>query len=456
MPRSRSFSRSPRQSIQAGFSFFSSSQQPAMPNQPTHASSSSTGDLLAVTSQAPDLHRSLSSSQHQSSLRGMRRLETRRQMEEINYLSSKARAQNLNPPVDLRLLDYVTPYDDNLMCPICRCPFVDPVVLTECDHCFCRDCIRQTWTSSYTPHGPRGDCPSCRTPAKLGPRSATSRVLVNILDDLLVRCPKSEDGCAAEVKRGEVQDHVGIYCPYARQECSSEDCELPVRRKDAERGCLHYGVSCLDCRTTLPYADLATHWATKCPDRRVLCTRCAEPVLSRALAAHTAQLCPAISLACPGASLGCTSRGKRSTADVHAQSCTFARLAPVVAGMRQRMEEQEVAQRVLGRKVEVLEQGFGAMREVLCPTQEVQADDVRAEESRIPLLLDDVAAGSRLGHARTASAEILADDFAGFAFPAPPASRPASSDAARAMPAHLAPLRPAPPPPGPRPEDLPA
>ena len=68
----------------------------------------------------------------------------------------------------------------------------------------------------------------------MGPRNATSKILVNILDDLVVRCPKSEDGCTVTVKRGEVQDHMSIYCGYALQECNADDCELPVRRKDAE------------------------------------------------------------------------------------------------------------------------------------------------------------------------------------------------------------------------------
>ena len=59
----------------------------------------------------------------------MRRLEARRNMEETHYLTQKARNSKLNPPVDLRNLDYVSKYDDNLVCPICRCPLVDPVLL---------------------------------------------------------------------------------------------------------------------------------------------------------------------------------------------------------------------------------------------------------------------------------------------------------------------------------------
>lgn len=184
-----------------------------------------------------------------SNMRGMRRLEMRRGMEESHYLAQKARTTTLNTPTDMRLLDYVSDYDRNLMCPICRCPLVDPVVLFDCDHCFCRDCLSQTWTE-YHPGGPRGTCPTCRREAKLGPKTAVSKILTNILDELVVKCPKHEDGCTAEIKRGQVQDHVNLYCQYAMVECPRLECEQATRRKDANE-CLHYGASCIDCHDSM-------------------------------------------------------------------------------------------------------------------------------------------------------------------------------------------------------------
>ncbi|KAF2162423.1 hypothetical protein M409DRAFT_27048 [Zasmidium cellare ATCC 36951] len=308
-------------------------------------------------------------------------------MEEKNFLQCKARSQNLNPPADLRLLDYVTPYDDNLMCPICRCPFVDPVVLTECDHCFCRDCIRQTWTTStaYNPLGPRGDCPSCRTPAKLGPRSATSKILTNILDDLIVKCPKSDDGCKAQVKRGEVQDHLSIYCGYALIECVAEGCELPVRRKDSTQGCLHFGVSCLACHEEMQKCHLETHWRSRCPDRKITCEACKNKVYYRDLAEHNLDLCSSISIPCPGAAIGCSVRTKRKEVQIHARSCTFAKLAPVLAAQTERLDEQESAQKDMARKLDVLEKGFTTMQSILFPHQD-DPDSTSADPSSIPLL----------------------------------------------------------------------
>jgi hypothetical protein len=406
MSRSPPWARSPRRS---------SLQPPAQPAR--HASSNSMGHL-EVPAPHPEVHRSNSASFHHSAMRGMRRLEARRQMEESNFLNSKARSQNLNPPVDLRLLDYVSPYDENLMCPICRCPFVDPVVLTECDHCFCRDCIRQTWASTYTPLGPRGDCPACRTPAKLGPRSATSKILVNILDDLKVRCPKAEDGCEAQVKRGEVQDHINIYCGYAFVECPADSCEMPVRRKDMAEGCLHYGVSCMDCHETMQKSNLDVHWKSQCPDRKVSCTMCKEDVFYRELDMHSRETCPAISVPCPGKALGCTARSKRTQSDVHAKSCTFAKLAPILEAQSQRLNEQEAAQKQMSRKLEVLETGFSTLQQIIYPKQD-DPDSSSAHPSRIPFLD---------GHTRSPSADSGSEmDPSTFRFPEPSSSQPSSS-----------------------------
>ena len=366
-------------------------------------------------------------------------------MEENHYLSCKARAQNFNPPLDLRLLDYVTPFDSNLMCPICRCAFIDPVILTECDHCFCRDCIRQTWNANtnYTPLGPRGDCPTCRTPAKLGPRSATSKILVNIVDELLVKCPKSDDGCKAEVRRCEVQDHVNIYCGYALVECIAEDCGLPVRRKDAAQGCLHYGVSCLSCHAELQIWKLELHWRSECPDRKVHCDLCKSPVFHRNIDEHNRETCPAISIPCPGKAFGCTTRGKRAQAETHAKSCTFAKLAPILSKQQQRLDEQEAAQKQMSRKLGVLENGFSAMQGILYPDralEERDPDRASADESRIPLLQ---------GHRRLHS-NVTVDSAAEADFVSLPNS---PSTTTRTTPPP--PSRPAPQAPGSRPADLP-
>lgn len=195
-----------------------------------------------------------------SNMRGMRRLEMRRGMEESHYLAQqkKTRTSTLNPPIDLRLVDYVSDYDSNLMCPICRCPFIDPVVLYDCHHCFCRECLQQTWTD-YHPGGPRGNCPTCRANTRLKGKDGVSKIIVNMCDELLVNCPKQDEGCTARIKRGELVDHLNLYCQYSLVQCPRfPECEQPIRRKD-RANCTHWGVACIDCQQVMFVDNLEVH-----------------------------------------------------------------------------------------------------------------------------------------------------------------------------------------------------
>ncbi|KAF2219223.1 TRAF-like signal transducer [Elsinoe ampelina] len=317
----------------------------------------------------------------------MRRIERRLAFAESWNNSSRRSAWN--SPVDFHLLDYVSEYDNNLMCPICHSPFVDPVVLQECDHCFCRDCLRQTWSiSEYQPGIPKGNCPTCRTHCKLMGRGPVSRILVNILDDLVVRCPKHEEGCTSEIKRSEVQNHVNNYCAYTWVECPGQDCELPLRRKDAEE-CMHFGVTCIDCRQTTHMANLETHWKSECPDRKVSCDLCESMVFYREISLHARESCPAITIPCTGATYGCTLRAKRGAINQHTKQCTFASFAPFLDAQSRRLAELEEQQTLLLRKMQVLEGGFSSVERILQSSEVHHASQSRPGSNRSSMAIID-------------------------------------------------------------------
>lgn len=467
MPRPQSWSRSPRSNSDNSGTFSSVfSPQPSssafpQPSRPTHRFSHSNNRVETALMPPPEASQRLSTGMAgpgPMQTRGMQRLEARRQMEEANFLNSKARSRHLNPSVDLRGLEYVSADDENLLCPICRCPFVDPVVLSECDHCFCRDCIRQSWASTYTPLEQRGDCPNCRTPARLGPRSSANKVLHNILDDLLVKCPRHEDGCTATLKRGEVQDHVSIYCPYSLQECPVLTCELPVRRKDADQGCLHYGVSCLECKSALQKSELESHWRSQCPERKMECSKCHSQVSSKDMTVHNHQTCPAISVECLGAAIGCTHRSKRGQAEEHILTCTFAKLAPIMALQKQRIDEQDAAQKAMSRKLEVMQSGISALQDILLPKQLAAVEE---GEAAVADCFPSAAQSLPIRrHQRSESEGDASNRRQLYAFPFQPPSQAASSseslEAAGGAPtSSQLPSGSAPSAPGPRPDDLP-
>jgi hypothetical protein len=162
-------------------------------------------------------------------------------------------------PVDLRSLEYVSNYDEHLMCPICHCPFIRPIRL-QCDHIFCQKCLNCAIKTGPTQRGlPPDDfaCPTCRAPTTTiftnGPR-----LLVNMCDDIRVKCPFSGEGCQEVTQRGHIQSHVDKYCDYKLMHCPKVGCDQKTRKKDLDPDgrCLHELHKCGVCEECVPEQDL--------------------------------------------------------------------------------------------------------------------------------------------------------------------------------------------------------
>ena len=151
--------------------------------------------------------------------------------------------------VDLRALDYLSPIDDNLVCSVCHCAFIKPVMMNECEHIFCSDCLE-----AASQHQ-KNTCPFCRSRTHGEPRKSP-RALSNMVDDLKVRCPLSGAGCDVIVNRGCVRSHVDKYCAYVEVDCPAEHCASKVQRKDKSKACLHNLVACEDCHELVVQKDL--------------------------------------------------------------------------------------------------------------------------------------------------------------------------------------------------------
>lgn len=267
-------------------------------------------------------------------------------------------------PVDLRCLEYVGSYDHNLMCPICHCPFVLPVKL-DCEHVFCQRCVNQAML-----HQNRNSrsCPSCRRTINTSDISAVPRILTRILDELLVRCPLRNEGCAEELRRGEVQDHVRKYCDYYEVACPADDCSLAVLRKDAhEERCLHRLLPCEACDQSVMERDLQTHRTCHCQKSRTICPDCSASVLFRDLKNHIEQ-CPEATFPCAAAVYGCDFIAARASLNEHLGTCVLAKLMPFLKMQDERLESHETALKHLRHKNSILETSFSTIQHTLSPS----------------------------------------------------------------------------------------
>lgn len=138
---------------------------------------------------------------------------------------------------DLRALTYITQVDDNLCCPICRSPLIEPET-TKCRHTFCADCIAGALEISPT-------CPVDRNPLGDGDVLPAPMMVTNLVNDLVVLCPNSPLGCTATQARGLVRGHLKDACGFVTVDCLG--CEEKIMRRDLHDECMHTEVECLHC-----------------------------------------------------------------------------------------------------------------------------------------------------------------------------------------------------------------
>ncbi|KAF8241533.1 hypothetical protein K440DRAFT_642046 [Wilcoxina mikolae CBS 423.85] len=192
--------------------------------------------------------------------------------------------------LDLRTLTYLTHVDDNLCCPICRSPLIDPET-TKCRHTFCADCISGALEISST-------CPVDRNPLGPGDVSAAPIMIANLVNDLAVLCPNRGLGCTATLPRS----------------------------LDHEEICPQLSSSCPHCLLEFPRPDIRSHQLT-----------CEEGMV----------VCKALSVGCPWS-------GRRREASEHAISCAFTYLRPLLHEHASRIAALELENKLLRKKIDVV------------------------------------------------------------------------------------------------------
>ena len=249
-------------------------------------------------------------------------------MAEASYQAPEASrpmtSGSLNFPngVDYRALAYVKDVDENLMCSICHAPLVDPVD-TECNHTFCRECIGEALTHSSL-------CPMDRHPlSRLAPLKQSHKIVRNQLDALLVQCIC----CEAAVPRSLLENHVDRYCKHALVVCPGQTCKEFVKRHLSDKGCLHYDVTCPDCKEELQEVSMEWHREEVCNEREKDCEYCGKLVLRCKENEHLG-LCPDVVTACKWAEFGCNHKSKRKELSAHGEDCTFKLVGPVVETLK--------------------------------------------------------------------------------------------------------------------------
>jgi len=275
--------------------------------------------------------------------------------------------------VDLRTLDYVSRYDEHLMYPICHCAFIKPVRL-QCDHVFCQKCLDSAIALFDT--GPQDfPCPTCRAPTN-GIFMNVPRLLLNMCDDIRVKCPFSEEGCKEILPRGHVQSHVDKYCEYQPMDCPELACDKKTRKKNMnpDRKCLHGLTRCGTCEEDVMEQDLEDHTRELCPSLRTTCPNCAASVFRNSLKEHIDACLEAVH-PCSASKFGCAAKLKLADLPSHEQNCPLITMGPFFEAQNSRIDSLDMTIRHLRQRNEILEEVVSNIRSTLVDTARLLPDD---------------------------------------------------------------------------------
>ncbi|KAJ7268843.1 hypothetical protein B0H12DRAFT_1096936 [Mycena haematopus] len=194
------------------------------------------------------------------------------------------------------LFNYVVEPNSNLLCCICRMPFVDPVTTRTCSHTFCHDCIVQAISHARF-------CPVDRSPLSIDDLLPANSIIRSLVDELAVECIHRSAGCTHTCQRQLLTAHVMSTCPFGllpKGECNET---LAAIGTESHSCSTHTLAPCDICGAKFPVDELPKH-LSKCNDSLVTCEFCTLELPRRGLLAHIST-CPEAPVPCPQAPNGC-------------------------------------------------------------------------------------------------------------------------------------------------------
>ncbi|CAK7224913.1 hypothetical protein SCUCBS95973_005680 [Sporothrix curviconia] len=242
------------------------------------------------------------------------------------------------PKIDWHSLEYIGTYDENLDCPICRAPLVQPEI-TTCFHIFCHKCLVQSLR-----HENR--CPIDRNPIQFFktsqgrvPARPAPHIISNQLDNLQVRCPNTR--CDYTAARSAIAHHYKVDCSFTKIPCPDPSCDKLVTRRDSEEGsCMHKVVDCVYCGKPVELAALDDHYDTDCNQKELMCEHCLAAVPRHRHGTHVMG-CAERRIECKFRTSGCAYATKKKDFGDHERTCLYGMIMRLNRAHRADMNSME-------------------------------------------------------------------------------------------------------------------
>ncbi|KAF9051199.1 hypothetical protein BDZ89DRAFT_528402 [Hymenopellis radicata] len=209
--------------------------------------------------------------------------------------------------------NYTESTNSNLICCICRMPFIDPVTTRACSHTFCRECILEALKHSL-------HCPVDRLPLTIEGLEHADPIIRSLVDELLVRCPS--EGCDHVCQRDLLHGHLLDACQFVLVPCPDKSCTQSVQRHSSEGvKCIHTPVVCSTCESEIAFSEYEEHCST-CADSSIVCEHCDSELRRADQESHLAS-CQSAPISCVHSSHGCLWAGQRRSLESHTPTCPY-------------------------------------------------------------------------------------------------------------------------------------
>ncbi|KDQ21295.1 hypothetical protein BOTBODRAFT_122986 [Botryobasidium botryosum FD-172 SS1] len=252
---------------------------------------------------------------------------------------------------------YVESVNSNLICCICRTPFVEPTSAKTCSHTFCLRCIYQALEIT-------SQCPVDRSPLTADDLQPAGSIVRNLVDELMVECPCKPSGCTHTCQRQHLASHLKSDCLFVQVSCCEDNCEQLLLKKDIRKhsdGCVHRTVTCEACDDSVKFIDLESHQG-ECPAKEITCVHCSSTFPRSSLQSHNST-CTLMPIPCPHSTFGCAWVGTRGTlTEAHLATCVYESLKGFITLHSAKIDALESENLALRHRVEELEKTSGSMK----------------------------------------------------------------------------------------------
>ena len=260
---------------------------------------------------------------------------------------------------------FVSKPDTELLCTICTDILAKPVSCPE-GHTFCDSCLTE-WLRTNL------NCPTCHC-GLTAASTSKNRVVQALIDGLQVRCEHATRRAPAPGP------------PRAKRQRTAGGCEwvgplsaLPQHRTECQAAPLPCPSG---CGADVKRGELPQH-VLVCPKRQIQCRHCKREMCHEALEAHIAEACPKVMLPCANE---CGSKCARKKMGAHLDECPMQPQACPYASCTARLPRAKIEEHVRGEVVAHTrladQQIQSAQRDIVDLRQSVQTLEQELEAER--------------------------------------------------------------------------